>query len=102
METEEREKLDALDVFASSTQPIHDSIHHAAKMLRHAVDRAANEMAKHRADWYDVPRDENPEEYDAYHAPADVQYPREVRDEFCREMLNWWLNEFNTQEGGQQ
>ena len=104
METEKLTEWDqlsegarALDTYLSSDRGLHDSAASAIKTLRRAADRAASEIAKHRAEWHDDP---SAEDHADFHAPANEQFPREVRDELCRYLLRWWLDELNLRDNG--
>lgn len=86
---------ESLDLFIANDKPIHDSIVFAVKHLRSTVDRAAEKLAKANAEWHDDP---DADDHAAWHAPADVQFPREVRDEVIRDLVGYWLNELTIRE----
>jgi hypothetical protein len=66
------------------------SVVHHVKALRALVDRAASRCAKENAEWHDDPASED---HADYHAPADVQFPREDRDQTIRELVDFYLGE---------
>ena len=68
----------------------YDSLIHHVKMLRALVDRAASRCAKENAAWHDDPTSEDHAEY---HSPADVQFPRELRDQAVKDLVDFYLGE---------
>jgi hypothetical protein len=79
-----------LDLFISNDSKLLGSIQFAVKHLRDTVDRAAVKLAKINADWHDDPAAEDHAEF---HAPAEVQFPRAVRDEVIRDFVAFYLAE---------
>jgi hypothetical protein len=90
---------EGLEILARNNDAqISNSITHHVKMLRSLIDRVAENAAKANAEWHDDPAAEDHAEW---HAPAIEQYPREVRDECIRSLVDFYLGEFTIQEGQQ-
>lgn len=68
----------------------YDSIVLAVGSLRRAIDRTAARVAKANAEWHDDPEAEDHAEF---HAPANEQFPREMRDEAIRGIVAHYLVE---------
>ena len=75
---------------AMNEKRTHDSIVFAVGHLRRAIDNLAELAAKTNAEWHDDPE---AEDHADYHAPADVQFPRAVRDEAIRDLVAHYLVE---------
>jgi hypothetical protein len=75
---------------AMNDRPTHDAIVSAIERLRSTMDRCAARAARANAEWHDDPQ---ADDHADYHAPADVQYPRDVRDEAIRELVAHYLCE---------
>lgn len=86
-----------LTISAMNDPSTHRTITFAVRHLRAAVDRTANAEAKANAVWHDDP--EAPDHAEC-HAPADVQFPRETRDEAILELVRHYLVEITLREGG--
>jgi hypothetical protein len=81
---------EALELAANNEKREYDSIVHAVKTLRRTIDRTAERVAKANAAWHDDPEAEDHAEF---HAPADVQFPRAMRDEAIRSLVAYYLRE---------
>lgn len=68
----------------------YDRVTFAVRHLRRAVDATARRVASQNAEWHDDPTAEDHEEF---HAPADVQFPREARDEAILDLVRHYLTE---------
>lgn len=88
-------KAENLFNFISNDKELWDSVVHHAHMLRSLVDRAAVQLAKENARWHDDP---DADDHAEYHAPAEVQFPRDVRDEVVRDLIADRLNVENENE----
>ena len=68
----------------------YDAIVFAVIGLRRTIDRTAARVAKANAEWHD---DAEAEDHAAFHAPAEEQFPREMRDEAIRDLVAHYLVE---------
>ncbi len=68
----------------------YQSIIGAVGMLQRAIDRTAEQVARDNAAWHDDPAADDHAEY---HAPADVQFPAEVRREVIVDLVKHYLAE---------
>lgn len=64
----------------------------ACERLAAVVMRAAHREAKARKAWHDDPVGD-PAGYAAAQQPAEVQFPRELRQRIARELLDYWQAE---------
>lgn len=83
-------QAETLVTAANNEKSEYESIVFAVKHLRATIDRTANRVAKENANWHDDP---NAEDHADYHASADVQFPRELRDEAIRDLVAFYLAE---------
>lgn len=81
---------EALFTAAVNEKAEYDAILFAVRHLRQTIDRTAKRVAKENADWHDDPQ---AEDHAAFHAPADVQFPRAMRDEAIRDLVAHYLGE---------
>lgn len=81
---------EALIRYVMNDRKLHDSVVFAVNHLRSTMDRAAASIAKENADWHDDP---DAEDHAAFHAPADVQFPRVMRAEAIRDLVAHYLAE---------
>ena len=88
-------KSETLEIAANNEKVEYDSIVSCVKRLRATLDKTAERVAKANADWHDDP---SAEDHAEYHAHAIVQFPREVRDEAIRNLVNYYLKEFSIQD----
>lgn len=79
-----------LFLYARNDGKLWKTITFAVDHLRQAFDRAAESLAKERADWHDDP---SAEDHAAYHAPADTQFPAEDRNAAALEAFTHYLHE---------
>ena len=86
---------EALTRFVNNDKPLYDAVTRGIRRLRAEVDRAANRLAQENAAWHDDPE---AEDHAAFHAPADEQFPRAVRDEAIRDLVAYYLSEWAIQE----
>ena len=84
-----------LETFLLSDKPTFDGADLGIKILRRAVDRAAERLAKSNRQWHDDPQ---AEDHATYHAPTDVQFPRKIRDRVCMELAKRFLRIANENE----
>ena len=82
--------------FIENDKLLHNSVFTAIGNIRRAVNRAADQVAKANADWYDDP---DGKDYKAYHAPAEKQFTRAARDKAIKQLVAYWVSELTIQEG---
>ena len=84
--------FDSGDLFnyVANTESLLNSVTFAVRHLRTQLDSAALQLAKANAEWHDDPTGED---HAAHHAPADVQFPAEVRDAAALELFRHYLGE---------
>lgn len=75
-------------------QRLHAAVTDYVRRLRNVMDRAAEAVADANAQWADDPEWE---QHDAYHAPADTQFPAEVRDAAALDLFKHYLGELAIQ-----
>lgn len=80
----------ALETAANNNRQEYDAIVFAVQHLRATIDRTARRVSMENAEWHDDP---SAADYAAFHAPADVQFPREARDEAIRSLVDYYLRE---------
>ena len=74
-----KEAADTLELYiTTSDQKTLEAADFAFRHVSLAVDRAAIDLARHRAQWHDDP-DGDPEGYAEYHAPWDEQFDTGAR-----------------------
>ena len=81
---------DDLVLFVNNDRRLYERVVSGVRSLIATLDRAAEAKAKANAHWHDDPEAEDHAEY---HAPADVQFPRLVRDQAIRELVDYYLRE---------
>lgn len=86
-----------LEIAVQNDRRAYDAFWNSVKLLRAAVDRVAERVAKENADWHDDPEADDHAEY---HAPADQQFPREVRDECIKSLFAHYVGELTLSENG--
>jgi hypothetical protein len=70
-------------------------ITHLVGQLRLVIDHTAQRAARENSAWHDDPEAEG---HAKYHAPADVQFPRDVRDAAVLELVRHYLTEITLSE----
>lgn len=85
---------DQLFDFAVNKEKHYKRIMFAVRQLRSVMDCVANELRNEHAEWADDPQAAS---YAEFHASADVQFPREMRDEAILELVNHYLAEITLQ-----
>jgi hypothetical protein len=85
---------DSLFVAAMNERTEYDAVVRAIKQLRRTIDKTAERVAKDNAELMD---DTAAEDYAEYHAPADVQFRRETRDEAILDLVRHYLTELTLQ-----
>lgn len=83
----------------SNEQAACESAKGCVKMLRHLVDRIAKLQAKDNANWHDDP---DAEDHAAFHADAIEQFPRDVRNQAIRDLVDYWVDELDNDERNKQ
>lgn len=81
---EDDERVDTLINCAQNDRKIYESVAFTSRCLRYLVDALADRAAREAAEWHDDPKHKG---YAMAHAPADAQFPREVRDEAVLELI---------------
>jgi len=89
-------KAIADDLFnvANADEITYKAVVFAVGHLRYVIDRRAEAVAKAKAEHHDDP---DADDYEAHHAPAEVQYPRAARDEAIRQLVAYYLKELKPQ-----
>jgi hypothetical protein len=80
---------------ANNERSEYEAITFAVRHLRRTIDATAARVAKANAEWHDVPE---AEDHADYHAPAEVQFPRAVRDEAVKQLVAYYLGEITLAE----
>lgn len=84
---------ETLVIAANNDKRTYDAIVFAVRHLRSAIDQTAVRVAKENAEWHDDP---NADDHAEFHAPADVQFPREIRDEAIKDLVAYYLAELKS------
>jgi hypothetical protein len=66
----------------------HERMSNLAGLLRGFMDTVARSVAKSNAAWHDDP---DADDHAAFHAPAEQQFPREVRDQAIKDLVELHL-----------
>ena len=81
---------DTLFTAAMNEKAEYDAIVFAVIGLRRTIDQTAARVARANAEWHD---DTEAEDHAAFHASAEEQFPREMRDEAIRDLVAHYLVE---------
>lgn len=90
---------ECLTISIANTQGPHNRARLAVAYLRQLVDAAARELTKQNANWHDDPQ---ASDHPCYHAPAEDQFPREMRDEAILELVRYHLESINSNEAAEK
>lgn len=81
---------ETLVLAANNDQHAYKQIVAAVRTLRRVIDDVAEKTAKANAEWHDDPE---ADDHSAFHASADKQFPRRVRDTAIKELVRSYLAE---------
>lgn len=85
---------EALVNYVMNDRTLHGHVTYYIGRLRNELDKAARLLAKENAGWHDDPA---ADEYADFHAPADVQFPRNIRDKAIKALVAHYLSEMAIQ-----
>ena len=80
-----------LTVLARNEGDLYRSTVFAMRSLVQVIDTAAHRAAKNHAEWHDDP---SSDDHADFHASAEDQYPRAVRYQALRDLIAYYVGEF--------